>query len=168
MTKKRKNKEVGITKKNTVGSAKEINTILERGVGGEAVKEIQKLLNKLGYYVNESGIYSLDTENRIKQFQEEAGLEVTGKVDKRTRTAMKNWKPPNKEFKFEYTEPIGYGYEGQVVREIQTALRKHKYPLAVDGSFGPRTKRVVARYKGSIGLKADGIVDEETWNKLGI
>ena len=72
------------------------------------------------------------------------------------------------EFRFKYTEPIAYGYEGQVVRNIQTALRKQGYPLYVDGSFGPRLKRVVLRFQASIGLKATGVVDKETWNKLGI
>lgn len=53
------------------------------------------------------------------------------------------------------------GSKGEDVKQLQRLLR-----LAVDGIFGRITEEAVRDYQRRNGLKADGIVGDETWKKL--
>ncbi len=63
-------------------------------------------------------------------------------------------------------ETIRYGSSGQNVRKLQTMLKKQGYDLAVDGQFGPKTRRAVTQYQQTRRLPSDGIVGKNTWNAL--
>lgn len=58
------------------------------------------------------------------------------------------------------------GMSGQDVRNVQDALRRAGYRIAVDGSFGPATERAVVAFQRSRQLTADGIVGPSTWSAL--
>lgn len=59
------------------------------GDNGEEIKNINLILNGLGYDVpKDSDSYSEQTEASIKEVQEKAKLEVTGSLDKETATAI--------------------------------------------------------------------------------
>ena len=69
-----------------------INTFalsLELNDKNEKVKEVQKMLNNLGYSISVDGIYGLGTESTVKTFQSNNGLEVDGVVGKSTFEALK-------------------------------------------------------------------------------
>lgn len=53
------------------------------------------------------------------------------------------------------------GCRGNDVRTLQAALH-----LYVDGIFGKLTEEAVKEFQSANGLKADGIVGKETWNKI--
>ena len=72
---------------------------LERGHKGEGVLETQRLLNRLGAGLAEDGMLGPLTEGAIKQFQQKAGLPVTGKLDAATYQALKTANPAD--FKME-------------------------------------------------------------------
>ncbi|MBR5572136.1 MAG: peptidoglycan-binding protein [Oscillospiraceae bacterium] len=61
---------------------------------------------------------------------------------------------------------LSLGSGGSAVRELQEALNRHGYGLAVDGVFGDKTKAAVRDYQAQNGLKKDGVVGEETWGSL--
>lgn len=61
---------------------------------------------------------------------------------------------------------VAYGSSGSAVKELQEALNRHGYDLAVDGIFGEKTKAAVRSYQKKNGLKLDGIAGEETWGSL--
>lgn len=61
---------------------------------------------------------------------------------------------------------VSYGSTGATVRELQEALNRHGYSLAVDGVFGDKTKAAVRDYQKQNGLKLDGVVGSETWGSL--
>ena len=61
---------------------------------------------------------------------------------------------------------VAYGSSGSAVKELQEALNRHGYGLAVDGIFGEKTKAAVRSYQKKNGLKLDGIAGEETWGSL--
>lgn len=56
------------------------------------------------------------------------------------------------------------GHRGTDVYDAQVKLGKG---LVADGEFGPKTTAAVKAFQGAHGLKADGIVGDNTWKKLG-
>lgn len=59
------------------------------------------------------------------------------------------------------------GSTGYAVTELQYRLRAGGWVLAVDGTFGSRTKHVVTRFQQMSGLYADGIAGPRTQRALG-
>ena len=70
-----------------------VDKILGKGDKGAQVKEVQQALVDLGYDIGKQfgvdGIIGKYTEEAIKEFQKNAGLEVTGIVDEKTLEALK-------------------------------------------------------------------------------
>ena len=63
---------------------------LKYGDQGEAVSELQSRLSELGYYVGRiSGNFLEGTQNGVKRFQEDYGLEVTGELDPESAELLK-------------------------------------------------------------------------------
>ncbi|HMN75080.1 MAG TPA: peptidoglycan-binding protein [Burkholderiaceae bacterium] len=58
------------------------------------------------------------------------------------------------------------GSKGAAVTELQRALRKQGFMLAVDADFGPGTEVAVAAFQREQGLDVDGIVGKGTWAAL--
>ncbi len=53
-------------------------------------------------------------------------------------------------------------------RDIQQALKNAGfYQGAIDGKVGPKTKDAIREFQRTSGLKADGVVGRQTWEKLG-
>jgi peptidoglycan hydrolase-like protein with peptidoglycan-binding domain len=52
--------------------------------------------------------------------------------------------------------------------DIQEALNRHGYGLAVDGVWGPKSKAALADFQGRNGLTVDRIVGPATWSKMNI
>jgi len=62
---------------------------------------------------------------------------------------------------------ISAGADGPEVAAIQQRLQVHGFNVGtIDGSYGSRTASAVSRFQQSEGLKADGVVDKETWTAL--
>jgi len=59
--------------------------------------------------------------------------------------------------------PLRPGQSGPSVARLQRALNRHRASLAVDGTFGPRTKIAVNGWKRRHHLKADGLVHRKAW-----
>jgi peptidoglycan hydrolase-like protein with peptidoglycan-binding domain len=58
------------------------------------------------------------------------------------------------------------GSSGPAVRELQTLLGQHGYPVTVDGIFGQQTAAAVRAFQKAKGLVVDGIVGPQTWGAL--
>lgn len=53
------------------------------------------------------------------------------------------------------------------VRDVQRALANAGFnPGSVDGKMGPKTQQAIKQFQSAEGLKADGIVGPQTWNRL--
>lgn len=55
---------------------------------------------------------------------------------------------------------------GDLVKKAQLALAARHYPLLGTGYFGPATKTSVTSFQSSQGLKATGIIDDNTYSAL--
>jgi peptidoglycan hydrolase-like protein with peptidoglycan-binding domain len=66
------------------------------------------------------------------------------------------------------TEIIRPDSTGDRVEQLQTALIALGYPIAADGTYGPRTEAAVRDYQSRNGLEVDGIAGPRTQASLGI
>jgi peptidoglycan hydrolase-like protein with peptidoglycan-binding domain len=60
------------------------------------------------------------------------------------------------------------GARGPVVRALQRELRSRGFRVAVDGRFGPGTRRAVVRFQRRLGLRVNGTVDRPLLWWLGL
>jgi peptidoglycan hydrolase-like protein with peptidoglycan-binding domain len=58
------------------------------------------------------------------------------------------------------------GYSGAKVRAVQSQLNESGYGLTVEASSGPATYSAVCSFQNAKGLEVDGIVGDNTWNKM--
>jgi hypothetical protein len=62
--------------------------------------------------------------------------------------------------------PVQYGQRGDAVSAVQARLAANGACLAVDGVFGPITRRAVLGFQATHGLATDGVVGLHTWGAL--
>ncbi|MCI2047733.1 MAG: peptidoglycan-binding protein [Faecalibacterium sp.] len=156
--------------------------MLKLGSTGSAVEQVQFWLSTLSNYyssipaVTVDGSYGAATRTAVMKFQEEFGLAVDGIVGQNTWNALfdeyqsiqTDIGTPNK---YPGT-PVKQGDTGNYVKSVQFWLRiaKSNYSslndVSVDGVFGAATKAAVIKFQSYFGLTADGIVGQNTWNKL--
>jgi peptidoglycan/xylan/chitin deacetylase (PgdA/CDA1 family) len=61
---------------------------------------------------------------------------------------------------------LGVGGRGAAVRQVQSLLNRHAYPVPVTGYYGTLTARQVRRFQAANGIRATGKVGPLTWPKL--
>lgn len=72
--------------------------ILKRGSKGEAVKELQELLNAAGYDCGKAdGVFGAKTETAVRAFQTDHNLTVDGIAGDATIQALKSGSQPSEE-----------------------------------------------------------------------
>ena len=132
------------------------------GDSGESVQQAQRALRRTpNTSVVVDGQFGPQTEAATKEFQQQAGLPVTGIVDEATWKAL----------------PVGYpmpilkeGSKGDAVRSLQEVLTNGAFglwqttPDGVDGDFGPKTAASVRAFQSWARIAVDGIVGQQTWD----
>jgi peptidoglycan-N-acetylglucosamine deacetylase len=61
---------------------------------------------------------------------------------------------------------LTFGSRGAAVRQAQSLLNRHGYPVPVTGFYGPLTARQVWRFQFANGIRSTGKVGPQTWFKL--
>jgi len=126
--------------------------VVQYGNTGERVRTIQYLLQQWGYSVSASGTFDTATQSAVKNFQSSHGLSADGIVGNASWPAL--------------TIVTQQGDSGAKVKAVQSQLNESGYGLSVDGAFGPATDSAVRSFQGSQGLGVDGVVGDNTWNKM--
>jgi peptidoglycan hydrolase-like protein with peptidoglycan-binding domain len=140
------------------------NSILERGDRGEAVAELQRKLNALGFDCGAvDGVFGAKTESALISFQKAAKIGVDGIYGPQTAKALakhETYPLPNGVFK--------RGDRGEAVKQIQRALKAAKFdPGAIDGIYGAKTENAVLQFQKRYNVKPyDGIFGAKTKAKL--
>jgi peptidoglycan hydrolase-like protein with peptidoglycan-binding domain len=116
------------------------------------IKAIQYLLRARGQKGVIDGIYGVQTENAVKNFQRRNGLVARGSLSNATWEAL--------------VVPSRLGAQGDAVRALQTLLRRAEYDLPVNGKFGPSTRAAIMKFQNVRGLDSDGIAGKQTWCAL--
>jgi peptidoglycan hydrolase-like protein with peptidoglycan-binding domain len=61
--------------------------------------------------------------------------------------------------------PVQLGERGNAVAAVQQRLAANQRWVAVDGEFGPRTRRALIAFQRAHGLTPDGLVGRDTWGR---
>jgi hypothetical protein len=123
---------------------------LSRGMRGQDVALMQRLLTHNGEPVAITELLGPTTEGLVKRFQWTHGLVADGLVGNATWRAL--------------APRLQQGASGVAVTALQQALNaKHQSGLAVDGRFGSATARAVRAFQAHQGLPVTGVADDATW-----
>ena len=165
---------------------------LRLGSSGADVTRLQTRLTVLGYFTGKiSGTYLDSTQEAVAAFQAKMGLTPDGQAsqdvqalvyspDARSRTGaavvtpepeldddIVNGDNPDALPTVKYTRRYAYGSSGKNVKQIQQRLTDlGYYDGPVSGNFQGNTRNAVKAFQTQNGLKVDGIVGEQTWNRL--
>lgn len=141
--------------------------VLHLGDRGAQVRTLQAALNTHHAHLAVDGIFGPATLAAVRGFQHTKGLVVDGIVGERTWAALALPAVTPTPAPVQHPATLRRGARGELVRQLQAALRERHYSLALDGIFGPATEGAVKRWQASQGLSADGIVGPLTWASLG-
>ena len=158
---------------------------LSEGISGNEVRELQFLLLFLSQFdetvrpVAVDGIFGPETRSAVEDFQSDAGLTVTGVVDRETweliyrrYVVYRESLPPDY---FTVTtrpypgSPLRQGDRGEDVRTLQEWLIRigEVYasvpPLTADGIYGPETAAAVRAFQRLAGIDPTGVTASYTW-----
>lgn len=155
-------------------------------VSGVSVKQVQERLNANGAHLAVDGVFGAMTSAAVKAFQKSHSLAVDGIVGPKTWAILEGGAPPyplTGGQVFGTADEPGWAkltrsgdprYDGPDIRAdiriIQDRLN-HYYTspspeLALDGLYGPATRRDVVLFQRLKGLSQDGMVGPATWKAL--
>ncbi len=165
---------------------------LRLGSAGEDVRTVQRELNRIGRnypavrpVLGDDGIFDVETEQAVENFQRIFNLTPDGIVGKATWYKIKSIFNAVKglaelesegltpeEVQRVYAELLREGDTGIGVATLQhyllvLATFDNTLPMVEEtGLFGPETTAAVRAFQAQQGLAVDGIVGRDTWNAL--
>ncbi|MDR1000707.1 MAG: peptidoglycan-binding protein [Clostridiales bacterium] len=157
--------------------------LLKQGSTGENVRLMQQYLNALRQIypsisaLSVDGQFGLGTKSAVIAFQQLFGLSADGIIGRDT------WNKIVQEYNnltVESPTPtpaypgylISYGSQGQYVLMMQEYLNAiarvySSIPtVTADGKFGTATRNAVIAFQRLFGLTSDGIIGQDTWNRI--
>ncbi len=187
-------RDIGIVENAPVGFTDESypGAPLRVGSAGNDVRLIQIQLNRIAQNYPAipkidapNGIFGVDTEQAVREFQEIFNLPITGEVDRATWYKIKQYYTGVKglaelaaegitleEVSVPFSQQLAEGDSGIPVRTIQYYLSIIAYfngalePVPLTGYFDSSTVDAVKRFQRYYGLADTGIVDNDTWNVI--
>ena len=153
--------------------------VIRNGYTGIAVAKLQNYLNNLRSLYNsiptlsEDGIFGARTEDAVRIFQQNTGLNADGIVGTLTWDKIiskyKTIANPIPSFPTRYQPPLEYGSSGLDVQKMQGYLNQittPTTPVKADGKFGAATHAKVVYYQKLNNLIQDGRIGTNTWDSI--
>lgn len=139
-------------------------------------------VKKMQYYLNqilkqegttplvEDGVFGQATQFAVVIYQYLQGLPIDGVIGSNTWNSIiasfKDLENPAAEVS-KSGNTIRTGSTGLAVQKIQGYLnRLNPASLVTDGNFGQRTRQAVITFQSRQGLTADGVVGNQTWDRM--
>jgi N-acetylmuramoyl-L-alanine amidase len=130
---------------------------LRSGSAGDAVRDIQRRLNSLGYDTggDKPGAYGAGTERAVSGFQHDRGLRADGICGNHTWTSLVEAGYRLGDRLLYLAAPM---LRGDDVGELQQDLGALGFDAGrVDAIFGPRTKDALERFQRNMAITVDGV-----------
>lgn len=139
--------------------------MVQHGMRGKAVVELQQALVDQGYELDVDGDFGDATDAALREFQADNELDVDGIAGPETWAALAGEEEEEEEEE-DGRPALAIGARGRFVRALQERLVELEWELDVDGHFGPATDAAVREFQEQYELDVDGIVGPQTWGAL--
>jgi peptidoglycan hydrolase-like protein with peptidoglycan-binding domain len=128
--------------------------VLRLGAYGPKVCALQRLLARAGATLAVDGGFGPRTRAAVRAAQRRFGMRPTGVATNALRARLR--RAPRAPARGAPDALLSLGSEGPQVRRLQEGLGRAGIAVAVDGVFGPATRRAVAAYQRRRGLRPTG------------
>jgi peptidoglycan hydrolase-like protein with peptidoglycan-binding domain len=155
---------------------------LRPGTSGPDVRQLQRLLTKVGIKVKADGQFGPGLKSAVQRFQRAANLKpASGTAGRQTLAALHRaasgaqvdtsggFDPANAGQRTKSLGdriPVRRGMSGHDVKVLQDFLDRLGYKVAVDGEFGRGTVKAVKAFEAASSLTTDGVVDADDIDAL--
>jgi peptidoglycan hydrolase-like protein with peptidoglycan-binding domain len=148
---------------------------LRLGSSGAAVSNLQRNLQRLGYYNGPvNGNFGQLTQAAVIRFQRANGINADGVVGSRTLDAIRGGPiQPTPPYTGEggtydpFPDALNFGDRGSRVRQLQEDLRQlNFFTVNPTSNFGPATRDAVINFQRSQGLTPNGVADSQTLARI--
>ncbi len=138
--------------------------LIMAGSRGDAVLQVQKRLQELGYYSSRlDGVCLSDDITAIRNFQSANGLKVDGKAGYDTQSKLFSSDAVRGNAVVTTSKTLRVGSEGPEVVSLQNRLIALGYLTgSADGKFGSNTRTALIAFQKANGLVRDGVAGAKT------
>lgn len=141
---------------------------IKQGMQGPAVEDVQTRLASLGYAIDEHELegsdYGASTAQAVSDFRVVSGLATGDEVDSVCWSALvdASYKLGDRTLYLRLPN-----FHGADVRALQQALNVLGFACGIDdGYFGPHTEAALQQFQENVGLFADGMAFQDTFNYI--
>lgn len=141
---------------------------IKQGMQGPAVEDVQTRLASLGYAIDEHELegsdYGASTAKAVSDFRVVSGLATGDEVDSVCWSALvdASYKLGDRTLFLRLPN-----FHGADVRALQQALNVLGFACGIDdGYFGPHTEAALQQFQENVGLFADGMAFQDTFNYI--
>lgn len=141
---------------------------IKQGMQGSAVEDVQTRLASLGYAIDEHELegsdYGASTAKAVSDFRVVSGLATGDEVDSVCWSALvdASYKLGDRTLYLRLPN-----FHGADVRALQQALNVLGFACGIDdGYFGPHTEAALQQFQENVGLFADGMAFQDTFNYI--
>lgn len=141
---------------------------IKQGMQGPAVEDVQTRLASLGYAIDERELegsdYGASTAKAVSDFRIASGLATGDEVDSVCWSALvdASYKLGDRTLYLRLPN-----FHGADVRALQQALNVLGFACGIDdGYFGPHTEAALQQFQENVGLFADGMAFQDTFNYI--
>lgn len=141
---------------------------IKQGMQGPAVEDVQTRLASLGYAIDEHELegsdYGASTAKAVSDFRVASGLATGDEVDSVCWSALvdASYKLGDRTLYLRLPN-----FHGADVRALQQALNVLGFACGIDdGYFGPHTEAALQQFQENVGLFADGMAFQDTFNYI--
>lgn len=141
---------------------------IKQGMQGPAVEDVQTRLASLGYAIDEHELegsdYGASTAKAVSDFRVVSGLATGDEVDSACWSALvdASYKLGDRTLYLRLPN-----FHGADVRALQQALNVLGFACGIDdGYFGPHTEAALQQFQENVGLFADGMAFQDTFNYI--
>ncbi len=148
---------------------------LRVGSSGKDVKQLQRLLVKVGIKTSVDGKFGSGTKKAVQRFQRVARLEASGAVGKKTLAALRQaasggdtaaYGAGGSSYGSRHSTrslgdrlPLRAGMSGHDVKVLQDFLGRAGFRTTIDGEFGSGTVAALKKFEAANKIPVDGMVD---------